>query len=139
MINIIFSYSIHLVVQLNIIWTLVYLKIISSVNMEIETTFNFIYIMHYNGLMVVLHLFNYQSGTWVEPFNFNMLKLLFKSCILHLLKYIETHATQCFAIKLEVFNDFFHASWIINICTWVESCSLWIYWNHYSNVAYCIY
>jgi hypothetical protein len=38
--------------------------------------------------------------TQVKPFIFNMLKPLPTSCILHLLKYIETHATQCFAIMI---------------------------------------
>jgi hypothetical protein len=36
-----------------------------------------------------------------------MLKLLLTSCILHLLKYIETHATQCFVIIIEWFSIFF--------------------------------
>jgi hypothetical protein len=51
--------------------------------MKIEVTFNFIiYTMHYNGLVIFLTFF--QHGTWVEPSTFNMLKPLFKSCILHL-------------------------------------------------------
>jgi hypothetical protein len=36
-----------------------------------------------------------------------MLKLLLKSSILHLLKYIETHAIQCFAMKVVVLMIFF--------------------------------
>jgi len=52
--------------------------------MEIEITFNFIYTMYYNGLMIFKHLLNYQHGTCVELSTFNILKSLLKSCILHL-------------------------------------------------------
>jgi len=53
-----------------------------------------------------------------------MLKPLFISCILHLLKYIETHVIQCFAIIFWWFSYFFHISWTINIFTWVNSSTL---------------
>jgi hypothetical protein len=42
--------------------------------MKIEIYFNFIYIMHYNGLIFFWHCFNYPHGIWVEPLTFNMLK-----------------------------------------------------------------
>jgi hypothetical protein len=37
-----------------------------------------------------------------------MLKPLLISCILHLLKYIETHVTQSFAIIFEWISEFFN-------------------------------
>jgi hypothetical protein len=58
---------------------------------------------------------------WIEPFTFNMLKLLLTSCIWHVWKYIETHAIQCFLIIFNWFVKFCHIFWTINICTWVES------------------
>jgi hypothetical protein len=54
-----------------------------------------------------------------------MLKPLLTNCILHLLKHIETHATQCFAIILEWFSEFCH--FFLNyqyLYTWVESSTL---------------
>ncbi len=115
--------------------------------MKIKKTFNFIYTMHYNGLvvifyilsninmvpklnhpfltcwnhyswitfyihnklharphwneLVIFHIFlTFNMCIWIEPFNFNMLKLLLTSYILHVLKYIETHAIQCVLIYL---------------------------------------
>jgi hypothetical protein len=53
-----------------------------------------------------------------------MLKPLVTNCILHLLKYIETNAIQCFVIILECFSEFFHIYWTINIFTWVEPSTL---------------
>ncbi len=47
---------------------------------------------------------------WIEPFNFNMLKLLLTSCILHILKYIETYSIQCFVIIFNWFVNFPHLS-----------------------------
>jgi hypothetical protein len=44
---------------------------------------------------------------WIEPFIFNMLKLLLTSCILHILKYIETHAIQCLLIIFNWFCKFY--------------------------------
>jgi hypothetical protein len=32
-------------------------------DVKIEVTFNFIYVMRYNGLVICLHFFNYQHGT----------------------------------------------------------------------------
>ncbi len=61
--------------------------------MEIEVDFNFIYTMYYNGLMIFFTSFQ--------------LSTLLTSCILHLLKYIETHVTQCFVIILEWLMNFF--------------------------------
>jgi hypothetical protein len=52
--------------------------------MKIEVAFIFIYIMHYNGLVIFLTFFQYQHGTSIEQSIFNMLKPLFTSCILHL-------------------------------------------------------
>ncbi len=75
--------------------------------------------------------------TWIKPFIFNMLKLLFTNCILHSLEYIKTHAIQCFVIIFE---------WLMSFFTFFKLSSLhelnhpiWIYWNHYSNVTYCTY
>jgi hypothetical protein len=53
-----------------------------------------------------------------------MLKPLLTSYILHLLEYIETHATQCFVTIFEWFREIFHIFWIINIFTWIESSTL---------------
>jgi hypothetical protein len=52
----------------------------------------------YNELMIFFTSF--QFSTYVYELN-HILKLLFIGCILHLLKYIETHATYCFVIILE--------------------------------------
>ncbi len=60
---------------------------------------------------------------WIEPFNFNMLKLSLTSCILHILKYIETRVIQCFVIIFNWFVNFSHLL-IINMYTWVGSCTL---------------
>jgi len=75
--------------------------------------------------------------TWIKPFIFNMLKLLFTNCILHSLEYIKTHAIQCFVIIFE---------WLMSFFTFLKLSSLhelnhpiWIYWNNYSNVTYCFY
>jgi hypothetical protein len=126
MINIVYSCNIHYNVHL---WKY-NLKPISFFNhfnvldLKIEIIFSFIYTMHYNGLMI-FHIFSmFNMCTWVEPFTFNMLKLLFTSCILDLLKYIETYVNWCFAIILEWFSEFFHISWTTNIYIWVQSSTL---------------
>jgi len=125
-----------------------------------KKTFNFIYTMHYNGLVIIFYIlsninmvpklnhpfltcWNHYSWVafyiqykllkhmqdliftlewannffhiflafnmciWIEPSTFNMLKLLITSCILHVLKYIETHAIECFVIIFNWFCKFF--------------------------------
>jgi hypothetical protein len=67
---------------MNIIWTLSFIYSFQIVNVEIEVAFNFIYTMHHNGLVSFFHI---SSIIRVEPFTFNMLKILFTNCILHLL------------------------------------------------------
>jgi hypothetical protein len=59
--------------------------------MEIKVTFNFIYTMVYNGLVIFLTFFQLSHGTGVESSTFTMLKPLFRSCILHLPQFIKTH------------------------------------------------
>jgi hypothetical protein len=80
--------------------------------------------LYWNELMI-FHIFSmFNMCTCVEPFIFNMLKLLFTSCILDLLKYIEIYVNYFFAIILEWFSEFFHISWSTNIYTWVQSSTL---------------
>jgi hypothetical protein len=63
---------------------------------------------HWNEL-VIFHIFlTFNMCIWIEPFNFNMLKLLLTSYILHVLKYIETHAIQCILTYLTSFVNFTH-------------------------------
>ncbi len=50
--------------------------------MEIGVAFNFIYTMHYNGLMIFFHIFLIIK---IEPFTFDILKPLFTNYILQLL------------------------------------------------------
>jgi hypothetical protein len=72
--------------------------------------------------MIFFHIFWIISmNSWIKSFIFNMLKPLFTSCILHLLKYIETHAIQCFII---IEWKFFHIFRTINNFKWIESCTL---------------
>jgi hypothetical protein len=64
--------------------------------------------------------------TWVKPFTFNMLKPLRTSNILHLLRYIETRAIQCFAIIFEWCSEIFH---IFELSTFLRELnpSFWTY------------
>jgi hypothetical protein len=89
--------------------------------MEIKVAFNFIYTMDCNGLMIFLTFLQLSHGTWVESSTFNMLKPLFRSCILHLPLFNKTHVIFFNPTFIfEWISDFFHISSIINMCTWVE-------------------
>jgi hypothetical protein len=79
--------------------------------------------LYLNGLVILFHIsWNIKIFTWVQSSILNLLKPLFKRCILHLLIYIETHIiTSCLTFILEWVNEFFYVSWIINICIGTES------------------
>jgi len=50
--------------------------------------------LYLNGLVNFFHISWFVNiFTWVKSSTFNLLKPLFKHCILHLLVYIETHTT----------------------------------------------
>jgi hypothetical protein len=70
--------------------------------------------------MIFFYIFSIiNKCTWVEPFTFNMLKPLFISCILHLLKYIETIIQMLHITPTNMYSNM-HNSPMFHIYIWMD-------------------
>jgi hypothetical protein len=91
--------------------------------MEIEVAFNFIYKMHYNGLVVFGHLLTINIYMWVESYTLNLLNIYLNVayCIyLYIYIYWNIRNNLIPHIYLQHVREFFHIFWTINIFTWIE-------------------